>query len=164
MARYSMSFVSKTMTPVADATNMTDNGYAGFLQGANSTMRLAISEVYIGGESPSASTPCTMVLGRDSTVAATGIGGNFNAALDATATQPTLAVYGCVSTTKPQRSATVGHLLQLSLNTYGGIARWQARHGEEIITIGNAAGFGEVSLSSITGAGLVSGHILYEVV
>jgi hypothetical protein len=163
MARYSLGYQSKTMTAVADTTNMTDNGYATFLQGGSSTMQLRINEVYIGGES-SASTPTTMVLARDSTVAATSISGNFNAALDGSGVAPgTLATFGCVSTTKPQRSSTL-HLLQLSLNTFGGIARWQARYGEEITTIGNTASLGEVSLSSVTGAGIVSGHLLYELV
>lgn len=163
MARYSLGYQTKTMTAVADAANMTDNGYATFLQGGSSTMQLRINEVYIGGESTS-STATTMVLGRDSTVAATGISGNFNAAMDGSAVAPgTLAVFGSVSTTKPQRSATL-HLLQLSLNTFGGIARWQARYGEEITTVGNTASLGEVSLSSVTGAGIISGHVLYELV
>jgi hypothetical protein len=162
MARYSMSYQTKTMTAVADTAAMTDNGYAGFLQGGSSTMQLRINEVYVGGESTS-STATTMVLGRDSTVAATAISGNFNALLSGSDVAPgTVAVFGCVSTTKPQRSSTL-HLLQLSLNTFGGIARWQARYGEEITTVGNTASLGEVSLSSVTGAGIVSGHILYEI-
>lgn len=164
MARYSLGFTSKTMTAVADAANMTDNGYATFLQGGSSTMQLRINEVYIGGESAS-SNPTTMVLGRDSTVAATGISGNFNALMDAASVAPgTVAVFGSVSTTKPQRSSTLGRLLDLSLNAYGGIARWQARYGEEITVVGNTASLGEVSLSSVTGTGIVSGHVLYELV
>jgi len=152
------------MVAVADAANFTDNGYATFLQGGNSTMQLRINEVYIGGEDTS-STPTTMVLGRDSTVAATGISGNFNALMDAGSTAPgTVAVFGSASTTKPQRSSTLGRLLGLSLNTFGGIARWQARYGEEITVVGNTASLGEVSLSSVTGTGKVSGHIIYEVV
>ena len=67
------------------------------------------------------------------------------------------------ATTFPQRSAT-GYLLDLSLNTYGGIARWQARYGEEITVYGNTAPGGEVSLSSRAGTGKTSGHIIYEVV
>jgi hypothetical protein len=55
------------------------------------------------------------------------------------------------------------HLLHLSLNTYGGISRWQARYGEEISVVGNTASLGEVSLSAITGTGISSGHILYEI-
>ena len=45
MARYSLSYASKTMTAVADTTNMTDNGYAAFLQGGGSTQQLKINEV-----------------------------------------------------------------------------------------------------------------------
>lgn len=163
MARYSLTYQTKTMVAVADTTNMTDSGYATFLQGGNSTMQLKVNEVYIGGEDTT-STVTTMVLARDSTVAATGISGNMNALLDGSGTAPgTAAVYGVVSTTKPQRSSTL-HLLQLSLNTYGGISRWQARYGEEITTIGNTASLGELSLSSVSGIGKISGHILYEVV
>lgn len=159
--RYSLGYTTKTMTAVADAAGFTDNGYAFFLQGNSSTSLLRINEVYVGGESTS-STPTTMVLGRDSTVAATGISGDFLAALEASSTAGTAPVYGCVSTTKPQRSATLGRLLGLSFNAFGGIARWQARYGEEITVVGNTASLGEVSLSSVTGAGIVSGHCLFE--
>jgi hypothetical protein len=54
--------------------------------------------------------------------------------------------------------------LNLSLNAYGGIARWQARVGEEISSFGNTASGGEVSLSSKLGTGKTSGHILFEAV
>lgn len=163
MARYSLSYVSKAMIAVADTAAFTDNGYATFLQGGSGTMQLKVNEIYIGGES-TASAPTTMVFARDSTVAATGISGNFNALQDASSVAPgTIAVFGSVSTTKPQRSSTL-HLLGLSLNAFGGIARWQAREGEELTTIGNTASLGEVSLSSITGTGVVSGHVLYELV
>jgi hypothetical protein len=163
MARYSLSFQTKTMVAVADTTGYTDNGYATFLQGGGATQTLRINEIYIGGED-TASTPTTMVFARDSTVGVTGISGNFLAVTDASNTAPgTVPVYGCVSTTKPQRSSTL-HLLQLSLNTDGGITRWQARPGEEITTVGASASLGEVSLSSVTGTGKVSGHVLFEVV
>lgn len=163
MARYSLGFTTKTMTAVADTTNLTDNGYATFLQGGSSTMRLNINEVYVGGESTS-STPTTLVLGRDSQVAATSISGNFNALLDGSSVAPgTLAVFGSVSTTKPQRSSTLGRLLGLSFNAFGGVTRWQARPGEELSVVGNTASLGEMSLSSVTGAGILSGHVIYEV-
>ena len=166
MARYSLSFNTKTMIPVADTVAMTSNGYACFLQGGSLTMQLRVNEVYIGGED-TASTPTTMAFGRDSTAAATAITAvnNYNALLDGSSVAPaTIAVFGSGATVNPQRSATLGHLLQPVLNTFGGIARWQARYGEEITTIGNTASLGELSLSSITGAGKISGHILYELV
>lgn len=163
MARYSLTFAGVTPVAVADTTNYTDAGYATFLQGGSTTMRLNVSEVSISGEAPSASTVNRMVFARDTTAAATGLSGNRNAALDGSGVAPgTLAVFGNTSTTKPQRSATA-HLLYPTLNTFGGIYRWQARQGEEISIVGNTQPLGEASLSSISGVGLISGHILYEV-
>jgi hypothetical protein len=166
MARYSLGYTSKIMVAVADGSTMTSNGYAVFLQGGSATMQLKVNEVYIGGED-TASTPTTMAFGRDSVVGVTAITatGNFNAVVDATSVAPgTIAVFGSGATTNPTRSTTVGRLLGLSLNTYGGIARWQARYGEEIGIISATQPLGECSLSSVTGTGKVSGHILYEVV
>lgn len=169
MARYSLGFQSVTTTSggVADATNYTSAGYPFFLQGGSSTMQLKINELQAGGEATAASAVQILVFGRDSTVGVTAITGVTNALQDATATAPgTLAVAGNSSTTKPQRSATLGHLIQHSFNAYGGLVRWQARQGEEITTIGNTASLGEVSYSPYTGsvAGPVSGHCLYELV
>lgn len=165
MARYSLASQSVTLTAVADAAAMTDNGYGFFLQGGNSTMQLRVSEVQAGGESTS-SALALMVFGRDSTVAATGISGCTNANLDGSSVAPgTLAVFGRVSTTKPQRSATLGHLLQHSFNAFGGLVRWQARQGEEITLVGNTASLGEVSYSGFTGAaGVLSSHCVYELI
>lgn len=163
MAKYSAAWQSITATPVADTTNMTDSGYQTIIQGGNSTQRLVISEIYAGGEDTT-STPFTFVAARDTTVAATSISGVKNSLLDASATAPaTTAVVGNVSTTKPQRSAT-NHLLQLSFNTFGGIVRWVAAPGSELVVVGNTQPLGEVSLSSVTGAGKTSGHVIYEVV
>lgn len=163
MARYSFSTQSVTLTAVANAANFTDSGYLGFLQGGSSTMQLRVNEVQSGGESTSSAT-VILAFGRDSTVGATGISGGFNANMDGSSVAPgTLAVFGNVSTTKPQRSATLGHLLQHSYNGFGGLARWQARQGEEITIIGNTASLGEVSYSANTGAaGICSSHIIYE--
>ena len=165
MARYSLSNQSKTLTAVADAANFTDAGYAFFLQGGSSTMQLRVSEVQAGGESTSSAT-ALMVFGRDSTVAATGISGAKNANIDGSSVAPgTLAVFGDTSTTKPQRSSTLGHLLQHSFNAFGGLVRWQARQGEEITAIGNTASLGELSYSGFTGSsGVISAHLVYELV
>jgi hypothetical protein len=166
MARYSLSWTSITPTATADTTNLVDSTYCALLQGGSSTMRLNINEVYIGGEASASSSPSIMVLARDSTVGATVTAGTTrNAALDGSTVAPgTLATFGHIATTKPQRSSTL-HLLHLSFNAYGGIARWQARYGEEISVVGNTASLGEVSLSAFTGGttGATSGHILYEV-
>jgi hypothetical protein len=163
MAKYALTWQSTTHVAVADTANYTDAGYSFFLQGGSATMRLVVSELYIGGED-TASTVNTAVFSRDSTVAATAISGNKNAVLDASNTAPgTVAVFGNTSTTKPQRSSTL-HLLQLSFNSFGGVVRWVAAPGNEITIVTATQPLGEASLSNVTGTGKTSGHCIYEVV
>ena len=167
MAKRSFSVATWTPTAVADSANFTDNGYMG-LMGGTSTQLLKVSEIYMGGQAGS-STPTFMVFSRDSTVQATPTAlstGQKDAALDpSSAALAAPAVSFTASTTKPQRSSTLG-LLNLSFNAFGGIVRWVAYPTEEIGILGNTASLGEVSLSAFTGttAGNVSGHIIYELV
>ena len=164
MARYSASWQTVTAAALADTTNATDATYPGVLRGAGASVLGRINEVYIGGED-TASTPTSMSLARTSTISTGAVTVGNNALLDVKGTAPgTVFGFGnTVATTKPQGSSTL-YLLNLSLNTFGGIARWQARYGEEITVFGNASNAGEVSLSSKTGTGKTSGHIIYEVV
>jgi hypothetical protein len=164
MARYSATWSSITAAAVADTVSFTAGQAPGFLRSGGATQQLKINEVYVGGED-TASTPTSMILARTSTISVGALSVGNNALLDATATAPgTTAAWGSTAaTTFPQRSSTL-YLLDLSLNTYGGIARWQARYGEEITVYGNTASFGEVCLSSKAGTGKTSGHIIYEVV
>lgn len=161
------SFKSSAFTPiaVADATNFTNLGYMA-LQGGSTTQRINLIEVMVGGQAAaSAITP--LILARDSTVGATLTAlttGESNAALDsATAALAAPQQPFTQSTTKPQRSATLG-LLNLSLNAFGGIIRWVAAPGEEISLLGNTASLGEVSLSCFTGGspGAIGAHFIYE--
>lgn len=162
------SFKSSSWTPVAvaDGANMTNLGFMA-LQGASASQRVGISEVFMGGQA-GASAPCFMVLARDSTIGVTltALGaGESDASLDpATAALAAPVVPFTQSTTKPQRSATLG-LLDLSFNAFGGILRWVAYdQSEQIWMLGNVASFGEVSLSAFTGGspGLIGSHIIYE--
>lgn len=163
MAKYSLTWQTITAVAVADNTNYTDAGYPFFLQGGSATMRLSVSELYIGGED-TASIANTTVFGRDNTVGATAISGCMNAVLDASNTAPgTLAVFGNTTTTKPKRSTTL-HLLQLSMNSFGGVVRWVAAPGSEISVVTATQPLGEASLSNVTGTGKTSGHCIYEIV
>jgi hypothetical protein len=166
MARYSASWSAITATAVADTTTFTAGQAPGFLRsGANQYNK--INEVYIGGED-TASTATSMILARSSTLSVGALSVGNLALLDAIGLAPaTTPNWGSTAaTTFPQRSATA-YLLNLSLNTFGGIARWQARYGEEITLLGvatPAAPAAEVVLSSKTGAGKTSGHIIFETV
>jgi hypothetical protein len=166
MARYSLGYSSYThSTGTADGATIGAT-FPAHLVGGGVAARIAINEIYIGGEAPATSTPVAMRLGRDSTLSTTPAAGNVLVALlDVTSSAQTAPPLGYGSAaTGPTRSATLGRLLMLSLNAYGGISRWQARVGEEIIMYGNAVSVGAISLSPFTGstAGITSGHILFE--
>lgn len=165
MAKRSFKVSSFTPVAVADTTNFTDGGYMG-LMGGSATQRIHVSEIYMGGQA-TASAPSIMIVARDSTVQATptALGsGNSDAPIDpATAALAAPPVAFVASTTKPQRSATAG-LLNLSYNAFGGIVRWVAPPGGELVLLGNTASLGEISLSAFTGGtpGLTGAHIIYE--
>lgn len=162
MGKYSANVPTFTTEAVADTTSFTDAKYIA-VQGGAGTARVAVSEVYIGGQATS-SAPQYILVARSSTIGATSLSGVRTAALDAAGlgqTSPTVAF--STSTTKPQRSATLS-LLNLTFNAFGGIVRWVAAPGSEIYIVGNTASLGELTVSGFTGttAGLVGAHVIYE--
>lgn len=158
-----------TPTATADATNFVDTagsvGYIGAFVGASAIQKATFYEFYQGGLAAT-SAPTIMVVARDSTIAATlGTSISTDAQMDgSTVALGTPYLVGNVWTTKPQRSSTL-HLLNLSFNAFGGIVRWVAAPGEEIVNVGNAVNTGEISWSAFTGGtpGLMSCHMVYEV-
>lgn len=165
MAKRIVSVTTITPTATADATNLVDATYPFLLQGGSTSQRNRVWEVYFGGQA-TASAPTYMIMGRDSTVAATNSNGTGQA--DApievlTAALAAPALVGNTNTTKPQRSATL-HLLNLSFNAFGGVIRWVAAPEETIDTYGNAVNVGEISVSAFTGGtpGAMGAHMIYE--
>jgi hypothetical protein len=157
-----------TWTPVAvaDTVNFTDLGYFGLI-GGTTTQVLKISEVYEGGQA-SVTSPMIMLFSRDSTIEATptaftAAGQSMNSLDPASAALVNPMVAFQASSTKPQRAATLG-LLNLSFNAWGGVVCWKSAQGEELLTLGNTASFGEVSLSAYTGGtmGLMGHHVIFE--
>lgn len=167
MARRIVSITTITPTATADTTNLVDATYPFLLQGGSSTQRALIWEIAINGQAASSSSPTFMILARDSTVAATNSNGTgqTDAAMDpSTAALGAPALTGNTNTTKPQRSSTL-HLMNCSLNAYGGNFFWRANRVEECPQVlGNTASLGEVSLSAFTGgtAGAIGAHMIYE--
>jgi hypothetical protein len=165
MAKRIVSVTTITPTAFADTTNMTSATYPFIVQGGTTTQRINILEIYMGGQG-GASTPTFMILARDSTVGVTNSfgTGQTDAALDAsTAALAAPPLTGNTNSTAPQRSSTL-HLLNLSINCFGGIVRWVAAPGEEISLIGNTASLGEISFSAFTGGtpGAMGTHLIYE--
>lgn len=162
MARWAAAIPTWTPTAVADTTNMTDSGHQ-TIQGGSSTQRGELREVYIGGQA-GASAPTFFVLGRTSTVGATLTAARLAALDPSTAALAAPPVNYQVSTTKPQRSSTLGMLLNLSMNAFGGIVRWAAMPDQVISYLGNTASLGELSLNAFTGGtpGLVGTNVTFE--
>ncbi len=169
MSKRSVSHRGMTPTATADTTDLVDSTYPFALQGTSSTQRTCISEVFMGGQA-TVSSPTKMCLGRDSQVATGGLTADVTLN-DAAISGPTaalaspVAAFNIAATNKPRRSVTLGCLINLSFNAFGGIVRWVAPDVASYISmVGNTASLGEMSLSAFTGgtAGLLGGHMIYE--
>lgn len=155
--------VAFTPTATADNAALTANGHLS-LRTAAALDAARVSEIFIGGESTS-STVNQFVIRRHTTnsgtptsrsPAPTSVFTQGNTASSAkffitASIQPTVAA-----------TATIEHVLSLSMNTFGGIIRWVAAPGEEIWIAGNTANTSEMSLSTVTGTGAVSAHFVLE--
>ncbi len=165
MSNWSAAANNLTVVAVADTIAYTNAGFVA-LQGGSTTQSLLIKEVYIGGlGTGSSASGMQMTFGRDSTVGAATLSGGTLAALDpATAALAAPPVQFTASTsTKPQRSATLGYLLTPAFSGNGGIVRWVAVPYGEIMLLGNTASFGELSLSCVGGTiTAVSTHLVFE--
>lgn len=161
MAKWSGNANSFTPAAKADTTAYTANGFFA-LQLGTSTQRAAVSEIFLNGQATS-STVNQIAVARDSTVATATMSGGTLAALDpATANLGTNPIFfTTTSGTFPQRSSTL-YLLSLGFNAFGGIVRWVANPGYELGMLGNTASLGEISVSTVSGAGLMGGHLLFE--
>ena len=166
MAKRTCSHKSITPTATADTTNLVDATYPWAIQGGSGTQRTRVSEIYMGGQA-AVTSPTIMVFGRHSTIGVTlSKGANLLDAWNDPASADLAAppVVFNTATTKPQRSATLGALLNLSFNAFGGLVRWVAPPDGEISMVGNTASLGELGLSAFTGGttGLLGGHMVYE--
>src|SRR5271154_2561692 len=170
MARRITSIATITPTGTADTANLVDNTYPFLLLGGTLAQQSYIHEISISGQATSSSSPTFMLFSRDSTVAVgtnTYGAGQTDAAMDgSTAALSSPALTGnSNATTKPQRSTTL-HLMNCSLNAFGGVYFWRANKLDECPRIygSTAATFGEVSLSALVGgtAGAIGAHLIYE--
>ncbi len=151
MARWSATFPGGwTPTAIADTTNITDSTHH-TIQGGSTTQRGELREVFLSGLA-TASAPTYTFLGRTSTVGATLTAGRLASLDPATAALAAPPVSYQVATTKPQRSSTLGMLLNLGFNSFGGIVRWVNGPDEIVSYLGNTASLGELSISGFTGS------------
>lgn len=170
MARRTASQTTMTPAAVADTTSFTTGQAFAFWRGGSATQFVRFWEISLSGQANSSSSPTFMLFSRDSTISVgalsfTAAVGNdtgmdpFTAALAAIT-----AVGNIAATTYPQRD-TANHLLNCSLNAFGGVFFWRANRVEECpAQYGTAVTVGHSSLSCSTGGtpGAIGGHVIYE--
>lgn len=165
-------FSAANWTPTAtpDTTNLANATYMA-IQGAAATQRTNILEVMVEGEA-TLSAVTYLQVAHDTQIA---VGMSTLAAPNSDGPQdPSTGALGspvvsfvAQATTAPQRAATITlSRLRLSLNTFGGIIKWNPWQPNMAFAIlGNTASNGEASLSAFTGSSgsaQVSAHIIYE--
>lgn len=160
-----------TYTASAAGSQATQNGYMS-LVGAAGTQITDILEVLISGKA-TASTVAGMYLARQSTL---GTGGavslaaqNSDAPLHfatAALAAPVVAAVDYTTNEAIPSAATTDAKLQLGLNLFGGIVRWNAAPTQQWTMVGNtASGGGSIlwnSSSAGGSTGLADAHIIYE--
>ena len=163
-------FASLTLTAQAYAATTLTDGTHMTLLGGGTTQMTDVLEVLINGRDVSSVVAATQLVRSSGTVAATPTAlsspnsdGPMVPATAALAAPVTTAV---AFTTKPQASATITDAkLDLGLNTFGGILRWNAAPTQQWQLLGNATGFGCTILfnSSVSGGSnaLGNAHIIY---
>jgi hypothetical protein len=167
MARRINSTTTFTPTAFADAATMTSATYGGIIQGGSTTQSSKLHEISISGQAASSSSPTFMILSRDGTIGVTNSqsAGQEDNAMDAfTAALGAPVLTGSTNTTPPGRSST-GHLMNCSLNAFGGVYFWRANKWDECpTTYGTTAPLGEMSISAFTGGtpGAIGLHYIYE--
>lgn len=170
-SRRAVDYTTLTPTATADGASLASNTFPFCIKGSSATELNIIWEVSISGQAPSSSSPTFMILSYDSTVGTgaltQGAGGN-DVNLNPSSASTTRSG-NTFATTAPQRTLA-GHILNCSLNAFGGVYFWRANRLEEapaVLGNANASGNnqgGEASLSAFTGGttGLIGSHMIYE--
>jgi hypothetical protein len=168
MAKRVFHVTSFTPTATADTTALANSTYMAIL-GGSATQLVNVLEILINGQATT-SAPTFMQFARDSTVGLTptalaapaGDGPMHPSTAPLAAPPVTYNLAG----TAPQRAAvTTQGKLELGLNAFGGIMKWNPYTPDMAWGILSATQpLGESSLSAFTGGtvGPVSAHIIYE--
>lgn len=167
------AFTSANITYTASAAgSATAGATATFmaLKGASGTQTTDVLEILVSGKA-SASTIAAFEFNRVSTLETTPTAlaaPNSDGPMHpATAALAAPVVPFVAATTGPTPSNTVTDArLNLALNTFGGIIRWNAAPTQQWTIVGNTAPFGESILWNNSSAGgvtsLADAHIIYE--
>lgn len=124
---------------------------------ASATTIDRVVEWFLGGEATS-STVNRMGVARSTTV------GTTPTAVTPALLNPRSAAAGFAgfSTFSTQPAFATVALATLAFNAFGGVVRWVAAPGEEMYVVGGTAADTQISLRSISGAGVMSADVKVE--
>jgi hypothetical protein len=167
MTMRSFQFATYTPTAVADTVTYTSSTYQGIGASA-ATTGVIVREVMVSGQATSSSVAIAQfardhIVGASLTALAAPASDGPLGSLGPTAQSGSLSFVA--ATTNPQRSAvTTSARLNLAINAFGGLVRWNAAPGQEWKIAGISVDISESSLSYYTGSGtgVVGSHIIYE--
>ncbi len=158
--KYTSAVSGWTPAATADGAQLSASGYHA-LRTAAATDMARIVEVGVQGEATS-STVNQMALRRHTTHATTPTN-RVPAPLNPYSQVSVFQGFITASTNPTVAAlATIQHVINLSFNAFGGLARWVAAPDEEIYLITATANNDEISLASVSGVGLVSSHYVVE--
>jgi hypothetical protein len=176
LAKRSFSTFGVTFPATALATAATTSGYMAMV-GSSTTQVTDINEILITGTA-AAATIGAFALIPISTAQTGGasalVAPQSDGAVQSNATPVANSTFIAAVTTQPQASnAITAPKINVGLNTFGGILRWNAAPTQQVTLIGNAifaagppATFGQIillNMSAGTGASTTSNvHIIYE--
>jgi hypothetical protein len=160
---------NQTYTPTATATQFAANTFMG-MQGANATQVCDVLEILVAGNATSSTiggfvfAPSHVAATTPTALASPNTDGPMNVSATALAS-PYLTFV--TATTRPTTMSTATiPVVNLGLNTFGGIIRWNAAPTQQVTTVGNALDLGSWALFNFTSAGGASTtancHIIYE--
>jgi hypothetical protein len=167
MAHRSFTAQNWTPTATADTSALASSTYMA-LQGGSTTQLLAVKEFMISGFAAASAIAlltfarCSNVGTTPTALAAPASDGPLHPSTAALAAPP---VAFTAASAGPQRSATTTDAkINLGLNTFGGILKYNAGPGQEFFILGNTANNGCAVLSGFTGgaSGAISADIIYE--
>lgn len=123
---------------------------------------LRVHEIYMAGQG-TASAANDIIVTRP-TVAGTGAGtaGPTAAPLNPAAPAATFTNFTTYATTQPTLSTTVGGVMRFAVNANGGVWRWVAKPGSEILIPAGANLAGTLSIRSVSGTSNVTGYVIVE--
>ena len=169
MAKRIFYAANQTYTTTAAATQFAASTFMG-IQGANTTQIVDVLEILISGSASNSAiggfvfAPSHIAATTPTALASPNTDGPMN--VSATALSAVVATFVTATTRPTSPSTATIPMVNLGMNTFGGILRWNAAPTQQVTMVGNALDLGSWAMFNFTSAGgqttTANAHIMYE--